>query len=57
MRWMPQQHRLFQAAAADPATAQRVGLLQAQARKMDSEGVMARPKLLAAALRKSRGPS
>lgn len=53
MPYTPSQHRLFEAAAHDPAIAARKGIPQAQAAKMAREGVK-KPsgKMLAQALRK-----
>ena len=39
MPWTAKQHRLFEAAAHDPAVAKRVGIPQQQAGQMASEGV------------------
>lgn len=39
MPWSPAQHRLFEAAAHDPAVAKRVGIPQQKAAQMASEGV------------------
>lgn len=39
MPWNPAQHRLFEAAAHNPAVAKRVGILQPKAAEMASEGV------------------
>lgn len=39
MPWSPAQHRLFEAAAHDPAVAQRVGIPQAKAGQLASEGI------------------
>lgn len=39
MPWSESQHKLFEAAAHDPAVAKRVGIPQEQASKMASEGV------------------
>lgn len=39
MPWSPSQHRLFELAAHDPKAAKRVGIPQAQAAKMASEGI------------------
>jgi hypothetical protein len=51
MPWTPAQHRLFQAAAHDPAIAKKAGIPQAQASKMAAEGV--RGKVMAQAIRKN----
>ena len=48
--WNSAQHRLFEAAAHEPAVAKRVGIPQAKAAKMASEGVKPDPKKLAKAL-------
>lgn len=39
MPWSPSQHRLFEAAAHNPAVAKKVGIPQQQAAHMASEGV------------------
>lgn len=39
MPWTPAQHRLFEAAAHDPAIAKRKGIPQQQAATMASEGI------------------
>ena len=39
MPWTGKQHRLFEAAAHNPAVARRVGIPQGQAQKMASEGI------------------
>lgn len=39
MPWNPAQHRLFEAAAHDPAIAKRTGIPQATAARMASEGI------------------
>lgn len=39
MPWTPKQHRLFEAAAHNPAIAQKVGIPQDKAQQMASEGV------------------
>lgn len=44
MPWSPKQHRLFEAAAHNPAVAKRVGIPTAQAAKMASEGVKPKSK-------------
>lgn len=45
MPWTPKQHRLFQAAAHNPAIAKSAGIPQAKAAKMANEGVkMSTPK-------------
>lgn len=53
MPWNPAQHRLFEAAAHNPAVAKRVGIPQGTAAKMASEGIKGKttPKHLAKALR------
>ena len=43
MPWSPAQHRLFEAAAHDPAVAKRVGIPQQKAAGMASEGVKKAP--------------
>lgn len=49
--WQPNQHRLFEAAASSPQVAARVGIPQAKAAQMASEGI--KRKSLAQALRKA----
>ena len=44
MPWTPKQHRLFEAAAHNPQIATRVGIPQAKASQMASEGIK-RPAL------------
>lgn len=39
MPWSPSQHRLFEAAAHNPAVAKKTGIPQAQAAQMAGEGV------------------
>lgn len=39
MPWTPKQHRLFEAAAHDPAVAARVGIKHGKAATMAAEGV------------------
>ena len=39
MPWSPKQHRLFEAAAHNPAVAKRVGIPQQKAAQMASEGI------------------
>mgnify|MGYP003337821614 FL=1 len=39
MPWTTKQHRLFEAAAHNPAVAQKVGIPQQKAAQMASEGV------------------
>jgi hypothetical protein len=52
MPWTPAQHRLFEAAAHNPAIAKSKGIPQAQAAKMASEGIKKpTPKQYAKALR------
>jgi hypothetical protein len=53
MPWTPSQHRLFEAAAHNASIAKRVGIPQAQAARMASEGVKSdeKRKALAAGLR------
>lgn len=41
MPWTPKQHRLFEAAAHDPAVAASHGMTQAKASQMAGEGVKA----------------
>ena len=50
MPWTAKQHRLFEAAAHNPAVAKRVGIPQQKAAEMASEGV--KRKAVADALRK-----
>lgn len=52
MPYTPKQHRLFEAAANNPAVAKRVGIPQDKAAKMASEGIKDKPKKIAALLRK-----
>jgi len=54
MPYSQQQNRLFQAAAHDPAVAKRVGIPQADAKRMASEGVKHKPQQLAAALMRGK---
>ena len=54
MPWTPAQHRLFEAAAHNPAVAQRVGIPVAKAAGMAVEGVKPKPKQLAAALMRGK---
>lgn len=55
MPWSGPQHRLFEAAAHNPAVAQRVGIPQGKAQSMASEGVKKNgaptPQMLAARLK------
>jgi hypothetical protein len=51
MPWNPAQHRLFEAAAHNPAIAKEKGIPQAQAKKMAGEGIKHDPKKLAQALK------
>lgn len=39
MPWSPKQHRLFEAAAHNPAIAKRKGIPPATAKKLASEGI------------------
>lgn len=39
MPWSPRQHRLFEAAANNPAIAKKVGIPQAKAARMAHEGI------------------
>jgi len=50
--WNPAQHRLFEAAAHNPAVAQRVGIPQQQAAKMASEGIKKKGQMMAEKLKK-----
>lgn len=50
--WSAKQHRLFEAAAHNPAVAKRVGIPQGQASKMASEGIKPSGKKLGDALAK-----
>lgn len=54
MPWTGKQHRLFEAAAHSPAVAKRVGIPQAKAAQMASEGVKKSSKgeMMAAKLKK-----
>jgi hypothetical protein len=54
MPYTAKQNRLFQAAAHDPAVAKRVGIAQADAKRMASEGVKNKPQQLAAALMRGK---
>lgn len=54
MPYTLQQHKLFEAAAHDPAVAKRVDIPVATAKKMAHEGVKPNPKKLAEALRKKQ---
>jgi hypothetical protein len=54
MPYSQQQNRLFQAAAHDLAVAKRVGIPQADAKRMASEGVKNKPQQLAAALMRGK---
>ena len=47
MPWTAKQHRLFEAAAHNPAVAKKIGIPQAKAREMASEGVKKVTKALA----------
>lgn len=51
MAYTPAQHRLFEMAAHNSQAATRVGIPQATAQKMASEGIKDKPKKLAHALR------
>ena len=51
MPWSKSQHKLFEAAAHNPAVAKRVGIPQGQAQKMASEGIKDKPKKMAAMLK------
>jgi hypothetical protein len=51
MPWTPAQHRLFEAAAHNPAIAKEKGIPQAKAKKMASEGIKHDPKKLGEALK------
>lgn len=44
MPWSPSQHRLFEAAAHNPAIAKRKGIPQAKAAQMASEGIKDEPE-------------
>lgn len=52
MPYTSSQHRLFESAAHSPSVAKRVGIPQAQAAKMASEGVKDKGNKLAKALMK-----
>ena len=43
MPWTEKQHRLFEAAAHNPAVAKRVGIKQKDAKRMAAEGVKKTP--------------
>jgi len=51
MPWTGKQHRLFEAAAHNPAIAKRVGIPVVQAKKMAAEGVVDKRVLMVRALR------
>lgn len=50
MPWSAKQHRLFEAAAHNPAVAQKVGIPQGKAAQMASEGIKPGAKHYAKAL-------
>lgn len=54
MPWNPAQHRLFEAAAHNPAAAKKTGIPQQKAAQMASEGIKkpSQAQKLGAALRK-----
>jgi hypothetical protein len=52
MPYTAKQHRLFEAAAHNPAVAKSSGIPVHTAQKMASEGIKQQPQKLAAALRK-----
>jgi len=52
MPWSPAQHRLFEAAAHNPSVAQRVGIPQAKASQMASEGIKKKGQMMAEKLKK-----
>ena len=52
MPWTAAQHRLFEAAAHDPAVAKKSGIPADKAKQMASEGIKPSPKKLAEALRR-----
>lgn len=52
MPYTPSQHRLFEAAAHNPAIAKKTGIPQDTAKKMASEGIKDAPKKIGALLRK-----
>lgn len=54
MPWTGPQHRLFEAAAANPAVAKRVGIPQQQAAGMASEGIKPSAQHYAKAIAKSK---
>lgn len=51
MPYSPAQHRLFEAAARDPAIAKQKGIAQGQAAQMAAEGIKNKPQRLAKALK------
>jgi hypothetical protein len=53
MPWTPSQHRLFEAAAHNPAIAKRKGIPQAKAAQMASEGI--KPQKLGEGLKRYSG--
>lgn len=56
MPWTPAQHRLFEAAAHNPAIAKANGIPQAQASQMAGDGIKPQSKaqVLASALKKMK---
>jgi len=52
MPYTAKQHRLFEAAAHNPAIARKSGIPRATAQKMANEGIKDAPKKLGALLRK-----
>jgi hypothetical protein len=52
MPYSPSQHRLFEAAAHNPAIAKARGIPQGQAAKMAGEGIKHDPKKLGEALKR-----
>lgn len=54
MPWTIKQHKLFEAAANNPAIAKRVGITVNKAKQMASEGIKAHQAKLADALIKNK---
>lgn len=53
MPWTEKQHRLFEAAAHNPAIAQKYGIPQQKAATMASEGIKPKSKMLSDAVRRA----
>jgi hypothetical protein len=49
--WSKSQHKLFEAAAHNPAVAKSSGIPQAKAKQMAAEGIKDKPKKMAALLK------